>query len=101
MKLPPIPRSVLGALCKVPVKIRHLPDAAGMFLSGNRKPQIRINKVLPHDYRWQTFFHELIHLMELDGGFELKDEDHDSHVDRLATQMFATWLRNGWTLPGQ
>lgn len=101
--LPPIPKKVKGSLSVVPVKRARTEDGiSGKFHAesfGN--PEIEISELLPPNYAWQAFFHELIHLMELEGGFELKDKENDSHVDRLAYQLLATFLRNGWTLPGE
>ena len=102
-KLPPIPSKIKGPLSAVPVVLTRLDDGITGRFRGNDDgmPEILIEERLGLPYRWQTFFHELLHLLEMDGEFELKDKPNDSDANRLATGLLAMWLRNNWKLPGE
>ena len=104
---PKLPKKVKGALCDFTVNLREpqdmrvSPDDYGDFSSHHRKPEINVNKVSPEHWQWQTFFHELTHLIEEEAGIEMKDNKGNSEIDRFAFAMLAVWRRNGWALPGE
>lgn len=103
--LPALPRRVLGAVADYDVVLvspDQLPEGAVGLHSGTGRSGARmaVSEDMNPDHRWQVFFHELVHKWELEGGFQLKDDDGDSDTDRLATAIYADFKRNGWTLPG-
>lgn len=100
---PKLPKKVIGALCDFDVIMREpmdMPtgnDDYGDFSSHCRKPQININKSSVEHWQWQTFLHELTHMIEEESGVKLKEEQ----TDRWALAWLVLWRRNGWMLPGE
>ena len=96
---PPLPKSLKGALhdYKVERPVRIDPqDSAGEHCSTVLPQTIKVNADLTPNWAWQTFYHELLHVVEEEQHLELTEDV----VERLALGLFALWRRNGWVLPG-
>jgi len=102
-KLPPLPKVVKGGIANYKVKLMQLGnDRTGQFIAAeNNNPEIQIEQAMPPEFRWQTFFHELLHAIEVEYEVNLKDKANDSDVNRLANGLFTFWRRNNWKLPGE
>jgi hypothetical protein len=62
----------------------------------HQKLIIRIDEDTAPHIRWETLFHEFLHIIELAYAIKLKDEEGDSVVDRVATGMLELLVANGW-----
>ncbi len=102
-KLPQLPKKVIGSVADVTVVVGRTEAVnAGEFTDDDdNMPQIRVSEKLPLTMAWETWFHEWLHMMEFESGVRLRGEQPDDDVDRLAMAMYACYLRNGWTLPGE
>ena len=101
--LPSLPKKVIGSIADVKVVVGRTDSTnAGEFTEDdNLMPEIRVSDKLAAPLRWETWFHEWLHMMEFESGVRLRGEQPDDDVDRLAMAMYACYLRNGWTLPGE
>jgi hypothetical protein len=101
-ELPKLPRKIKGSVIDYTVSIGTADvTMAGECVLTVDGAELRVSNAYPIEYQWQTLFHELVHKWEREGGIKLKDEDDNSEVDRLATAIFADFIRNGWPLPGE
>lgn len=95
----PLPASVRGALCDYVVQLVERVDAAdsaGEHDSTTTNPVIKIRANLPEHWRWQTLWHELLHMIEEEQNMDLTEDQ----VERLALGLCACWGRNQWRQPG-
>ena len=109
VSLPPLPTAYQGDLCVYQVVI-GTPDgsvdpefsqgACGLHNSITDAPALYINSAMPEWWRWQTFFHEVLHSIEEEMALDLKD-GKTGEVERLALGLYRAWRRNGWKLPGE
>jgi hypothetical protein len=100
---PKLPRWVYSHLGVVPVETTDLnPDRdtdeyvlMGQYLLETRK--IQLDKGLSEEQSWQTFFHELVHLIIADSGLDelLKPNVEDALCDTIGTYLAAS-VRNGF-----
>ena len=94
-----LPSSIIGARCHYHVELCERVDAedsAGEHDSMHEPPSIRIKASLPEHWRWQTLWHELLHMVEEEQTLDL----NENQVERLATGLCALWWRNKWEQPG-
>ena len=99
---PDLPKRVKGVLFKYKViEVDSFDDADQYGITDVDKGTIKILQSLEPSLKWQTFFHELIHVCEQEVGMrELKDDKGDSDADRLGLALISIWQRNKWILPG-
>ena len=100
-ELPPLPKKVRFGVVNCKVTVERVDEKAAEFSDDEEGyPVIRISEKLCPNVQWQSFFHELIHLIEFKYNMNLKDTPHDSDVDRLAQGLMECFLLNKWPLPG-
>ena len=94
----PLPSRVVGALVDYDVlvvdRVDDL-DSAGEHNSLSVPATIRIKASLPEHWRWQTLWHELLHMLEEEQLVDLSEDE----VERLAVGLCALWRRNEWVQP--
>ena len=95
-----LPDVVYGAIRDYAVQIVERVDAedsAGEHDSLSQHGTIKIKAILPDDWRWQTFFHELLHMVEEEQHLDLTEDV----VERISLGLYACWRRNNWALPAK
>lgn len=95
----PLPERVEGAIVTYEVQVVEHVDqqgSAGEHDSLSSPATLKVRAGLPADWRWQTFFHELLHMVEEEQHVDLSEDQ----VERIALGLYACWRRNGWELPG-
>ena len=102
MKWPDLPKKVNGVLFSYKLtEVENFDDPDCYGVTDTDKGTIRILKSLEPEMKWQTFWHELIHVCEQEVGMKpLKDDKEDSDADRLGLALISLWQRNKWVLPG-
>ena len=94
-----LPLRIRGAVADYVVEIVDRvddQDSAGEHDSLASPATIKVKAALPPHWRWQTFWHELIHMLEEESLVDLTEDE----VERLAIGLYACWKRNGWVPPG-
>lgn len=94
-----LPSHVRGALVDYDVLVVDRvddQDSAGEHDSLRVPATIRIKAALPPHWRWQTLWHELLHMVEEEQTLDLTEDE----VERLAVGLCALWRRNAWPQPG-
>jgi len=102
-EFPVLPKKVKGQIVTYRV-INERPEvdgAAAAFEDRDGYPVIRVSPKLCPEFRWQGFFHELIHAAEFEQGLSLPDTSENPTVDRLAMALTGFFIRNNWSLPGE
>lgn len=94
-----LPTTVVGSIVTYDVQVLDRidqEDSAGEHDSLSTPATIKVKASLPADWRWQTFFHELLHMVEEEQFIDLTEDQ----VERIALGLYACWKRNNWSLPG-
>jgi len=93
-----LPKVVKGAIVDYEVQLINPVDdqnSAGEHDSLSTPATIKVKSSLPPHWQWQTFFHELVHMVEEEQHVDLSEDE----VERIALGLYACWRRNGWELP--
>jgi len=101
--LPALPKQVKGQIVtyRVILERPEVDGACAAFEDREGYPVIRVSPKLCPEFRWQAFFHELIHAAEFEQGLNLPDTAENPVVDRISMALAGFFIRNNWSLPGE